>query len=143
MLSIINNHYIKNTARDVRIGLIESLAYALNYLGPSFIESNFQILFQSIIELVSNPKLSGESEVQFTREMCTFIIRDIIGKSLTEIAQINALKELTSEWLKKFTENPSKYSPNAMVLVLNEISSLLIDLGSASSSVVRQSYYLN
>ncbi|KAJ3163191.1 hypothetical protein HDU86_002360 [Geranomyces michiganensis] len=126
---------IKSTSREVRIGTLEAYAATLRRFGPKFVEANYAAIVKSILDISASPKLiTSAADAVLMRECCGFLLREAVGKMLSETAQINAVKELGNGWLRKWPAvlNTDIAPPDlALVCVLNELASLLIDLGPA------------
>ncbi|KAJ3149761.1 hypothetical protein HDU89_003518 [Geranomyces variabilis] len=125
----------KSTSREVRIGTLEAYAATLRRFGPKFVEVNYAAIVKSILDIATHPKLiSSAADAVLMRECCGFLLREAVGKMLSETAQINAVKELGTGWLRKWPPvlGTDVAPPDlALVCVLNELASLLIDLGPA------------
>ncbi|TPX44962.1 hypothetical protein SeMB42_g03131 [Synchytrium endobioticum] len=139
MLNLTTNQLLKTTARDVKVGIIEAYAAMLHELGFLFVETNYSLIVKHILDLSANPKLSSSRrEVIFMRQLCEFMLRDVVGKMLSESGQVNAVRELTNMYLKKYPPVlPTDVEPNrqSLICVLNEVAVLLLDLGSAATQV--------
>ncbi|KAJ3175180.1 hypothetical protein HDU87_006415 [Geranomyces variabilis] len=125
----------KSASREVRIGTLEAYAATLRRLGPKVVESNYATIVKSILDIATHPKLiTSAADAVLMRECCGFLLREAVGKMLSETAQINAVKELGNGWLRKWPPvlGTDVAPPDlALVCVLNELASLLIDLGPA------------
>ncbi|KAI8819328.1 armadillo-type protein [Fimicolochytrium jonesii] len=135
VLNVLSTLYIKNTSREVRIGILEAYATTLRRLGTKVVEDNYAQIVKNVLALCTNPKLiQTPTEVIFMRQSCDFLLRDTIGKMLGETAQINAIKELATGWLRRWPAvlgTDVAPSDSALVCVLNEVAALFIDLGPA------------
>ncbi|KAI8907094.1 armadillo-type protein [Powellomyces hirtus] len=135
VLAVLSTFLTKATSREVRVGALESYATALRRFGPKFVEINYPAIVKSILDLSTHPKLvTTQAEAAFMRESCGFLLREAVGKMLSETAQINAVKELGNGWLRKWPAvMGTDVAPpdHALVCVLNELAALLIDLGPA------------
>ncbi|KAJ3020660.1 hypothetical protein HKX48_000454 [Thoreauomyces humboldtii] len=128
---------LKASSREARVGILEAYATTLRRFGPTFIEANYPAIVTSILELSTHPKIvASHAEAIFLRESCGFLLRDTVGKMLSETGQISAIKELGNGWLKKWPAvlGTDIAPPDlALVCVLNELAALLIDLGPAAA----------
>ncbi|KAJ3064359.1 hypothetical protein HDU98_012218 [Podochytrium sp. JEL0797] len=139
MLNLLQGYFVKSTSRDGRVGIVQFYAELLRELGLTFMEANYGRIVKHLTTLVGLPKFTGtEEEGIHHRSLCSVLIRDVLGKTLSESGQILALRELESGWLRKWSSLFGPESPSSkwvLTFILDEISALLIDLGSASSSV--------
>ncbi|KAJ3033026.1 hypothetical protein HDV00_006836 [Rhizophlyctis rosea] len=138
MLSILSYLCIKSTSKEVRVGIAEAYSATFKRLGIRFIESNYPAVVKNLMELVSHPRLTASpNDVLLMRDLVGFLLREVVGKMLTETGQGNALRELCSQWLKKWPAvlaTDVAPSEPALICVLNEVAALLIDLGPAAIS---------
>ncbi|KAI9348643.1 armadillo-type protein [Obelidium mucronatum] len=139
MLNLLQGYFVKSTTRDARVGIIQFYSELLRELGLTFIEINYSRIVKHLTSLVGLPKFTAtEAEGIHHRNLIAFLIRDVLGKSMSESGQIMALKDLESGWLRKWSSLFGPESPSSkwvLTFILDEISALLIDLGSASSVV--------
>ncbi|KAJ3103459.1 hypothetical protein HK100_004200, partial [Physocladia obscura] len=139
MLNLLQGYFVKSASKEIRVGVIQFYAEVLRELGIGFIESNYSRIVKHLTLLVGLPKFTAvETEGIHHRNLCSFLIRDVVGKTLSESGQISALRELESGWLKKWSSLFGPESPSSkwvLTFILDEIAALLIDLGSASSVV--------
>ena len=155
LFSIFQNAFLKCNLKEVRVGILEIYSNFFRRIGLGFIESNYVPIVKHFADMVSHPKLAtSQSEILFIREGFSFLLRDVIGKMLPEANQIMALKELSTLWLvppslivakSDKVENDSNRSKLSMIFILNEISSLLLELGSSAvtmSVLIYQFYFL-
>jgi len=128
----------KSSSKEFKVGIVECYAALIQMLGIKFIETNYGVIVRSILELVTHPKLnSSRGDTLVMRECVAFLLREVLGKMLTESAQIMAVGELVNGWLKKWPSPQGEPIVNkeALVCVLNELGYLLLDLGPAASVV--------
>ncbi|KAJ3190081.1 hypothetical protein HDU85_000372 [Gaertneriomyces sp. JEL0708] len=137
MLTLLTSLHLKASSVEAKVGTIKAYAGTLRRLGLSFMQTNYTIISQSIIGLAAHPKLtSTQPEVLFMRECSEFLLRDTIGKNLSEAAQLRALDALAQGWLSRWPavlSTDSAPSDAALVCVLNETAALLVDLGPAAA----------
>ncbi|KAJ3277917.1 hypothetical protein HK104_002844, partial [Borealophlyctis nickersoniae] len=138
MLSVLSSLCLKGTTREMRIGVIEAYAATFKRSGIRFVETNYALIVKNIVDLASHPKMTTTlNDTLLIRELAGFILREVVGKMLTETGQANAVKELGKGWLRKWPAvlatdvAPSEF---ALVCVLNELAALLVDLGPAAVS---------
>lgn len=134
MMSLLTSQMVKAPTREVRVGIFEVYFALFKGMGIKFMENNYTAISNNIVELSGHPKLNiSWNDVVMMREGCGFLLRSI-GKMISEGGQSNALKELTSGWLKRGATIDTGVNKNILTCALNEVSGLLIDLGSAASS---------
>ncbi|KAI9012871.1 armadillo-type protein [Gaertneriomyces semiglobifer] len=137
MLALLTSLHVKASSVEAKVGTINAYAGTLRRLGLSFMQANYTIIARSMISLAAHPKLtSTQPEVLFMRECSEFLLRDTIGKNLSEAAQLRALDALAQGWLSRWPavlSTDSAPSDAALVCVLNETAALLVDLGPAAA----------
>ncbi|KAI9105684.1 armadillo-type protein [Phlyctochytrium arcticum] len=137
MLSLLTTAFIKSSAKEQRVGIMEAYGTTLKKFGTKFLEVHFGVISKNILILASDAKLRvTHADSLSVREVCGIVMRNAIGKFLSEPAQLSAIRELNINWLQKWpsvlgTDVP--VSDNALICALNEISSLLLDLGPAAA----------
>ncbi|KAI8814722.1 armadillo-type protein [Cladochytrium replicatum] len=110
---------------------ILSITEMLNVLTTPLLKASTREVRVGIVETYAS--LFRES-----RTCCNFLLREVIGKSLTESGQISAIKDLATDWLRKWPAvlasdvAPSKVS---LTCALNEAAALMHDLGSTAQLV--------
>ncbi|KAJ3066318.1 hypothetical protein HDU99_003883, partial [Rhizoclosmatium hyalinum] len=139
MLNVLQGYFVKSTTRDARVGIIQFYAELLRELGLSFVETNYSRIVKHLTMLVGHPKFTAtDVDGIYHRSLCTYLVRDVVGKSLSESGQLMALRELEAGWLRKWSSLFGPESPSSkwvLTFILDEISALLIDLGSAGTAV--------
>lgn len=130
-----------NVTRKTRVGIFDCYVALLSSLGSKFVESNYALIVSHFMtEIISNARNSGTRyEILFTRSLVEIVLRDLIGvRMLSEQAQISAIQELSSAYLKRWPAMmPGQTAPNPQVLVaiLREVAGLLQQLGNAPTPV--------
>ncbi|KAI9202203.1 armadillo-type protein [Polychytrium aggregatum] len=135
-----------HASREIRIAIVESLASTFIQLGVKFVETNYSLILSSVPEMIWNPRAtSARNESLVAREFCDYIFRDVLGKMLSESGEVVAVREIVSILKRTVSAQPSSgIKPGAATLteapndhtticVLNELSALHLELGSASS----------
>ncbi|KAJ8482572.1 hypothetical protein ONZ51_g5279 [Trametes cubensis] len=142
MLLQLSTHFNKpQSSRRTRVGIFDFYSALLWHLGTGFVESNYALIVSHLMtEIVTNPRNTGSRyEVLFVRSLIEVVLRDLIGvRMLGEQAQISAIQELSSTYLKRWPAlMPGQSAPNPLCLViaLREVSGLLQQLGNAPSPV--------
>ncbi|RKO82740.1 hypothetical protein BDK51DRAFT_8231, partial [Blyttiomyces helicus] len=137
ILAILSSLFAKATSNDAKVGIAEAFAATFKQLGITFVESHYPAVSKTIIDLAANPKLtSTKQDSILMRNLCGFLLRDVVGKMLSEAGQIAALKELGTGWLRKWPAvmaNDVAPPDLALICVLHEVAALLVDLGPAAS----------
>ncbi|KAJ3091723.1 hypothetical protein HK102_013667 [Quaeritorhiza haematococci] len=137
MLSLLASHFVKTTSREVRIGIVESYVTLFKTLGIKFVEGQYVVIVKHMLDLAAHAKLTTtRNDLLLMRHLCGFVLREV-GKMISEGAQITALRELSTNWLRKWpavTSNEVAPSKMVLVCVLNEVAALLIDLGPAAAA---------
>ncbi|KND00764.1 uncharacterized protein SPPG_03877 [Spizellomyces punctatus DAOM BR117] len=137
MLGLFCTLCTKATSREMRVGIIEAYAVTLKRLGVKFVEGNYATIVKNVVDMATHPKLTTTPvDTIFMRESAGFLLRDAVGKMLSEVAQVNAMKELGNGWLRKWPPvlgTDVAPSEHALVCILNELAALLIDLGPAAA----------
>ncbi|KAG5653100.1 hypothetical protein H0H81_002325 [Sphagnurus paluster] len=142
MFTHLANHFNKpNISRKTRIGIFDFYVALLTRLGPSFVESNFSLIVSHLMtEIVNSPRnASTRYEKLLVRSLVGILLRDLIGvRMLSEQAQISAIQELATAYLKRWPAMmPGQVAPSSAVLViiLREVAGLLQQLGNAPPPV--------
>lgn len=142
MLHLLSTPYNKpNATRKARIGIFDFYAATLTKLGSQFVERNYTTVVQHFMtDLVSHARsLSSRYEVLLARRLIGLLLRELIGdRLLSEQAQITAIQELSSTYLRKWPAlMPGQVAPPSQVLTiaLKEVGGLLEQLGNAPPPV--------
>ena len=138
MLAQLSAHFNKPTvSRRTRIGIFDCYVALLTELGSSFVESSYALIVAHFMnDIVSNIRnTASRYEVLFVRTLVCTLLRDLVGvRMLGEQAQISAIQELSSSFLKRWPAlMPGQNAPNPLVLTiaLREVAGLLKQLGNA------------
>lgn len=127
----------KPFTKEVKVAIIESYVFVFRNLGVGFIEENYSLITKILVEFCANPKLAQSSaDAHLARECAAFLLREVIGKSLSETGQVLAIKELVSRL--NVGDNSVVLEEASLVCILDEISALLYELGSAAFVVQDQ-----
>ncbi|KAL5034281.1 hypothetical protein BDV3_003842 [Batrachochytrium dendrobatidis] len=142
IFNIISSQFIKASTREARVGVMEATAAFLNRMGPEFVENNHPTILKSIVDTVSNPKnLTARYENTFVFECGTFLMRNVVGKMLTERGQTNCVREIISHYITRWPAVlPTDTAPSdqALTFVLYELSALIADLGQSANECQEQ-----
>ena len=138
MLQQLSSHFNKPQAsRRTRVGIFDFYSALLSLLGSSFVEGNYALIVTHFMhEIAANSRnTSSRYEVLFVRSLIEIILRDLIGvRMLSEQAQIAAIQELASTYLKRWPAlmpGSSAPSPLCLVIALREAGGLVQQLGNA------------
>jgi hypothetical protein len=142
MLAHLSSQYNKGQAtRKTRIGIASFYQALFVSLGPAFVETHYALIVSHLMtEVLSGAKVAVTAfESQLTQRLVGILLRDLIGlRMLGEQAQIDALMELSSTYLRKWPALlPGQSAPSAPVLyvALGEVAGLLQQLGNAPANV--------
>ncbi|KAH6576085.1 hypothetical protein BASA62_001631 [Batrachochytrium salamandrivorans] len=137
IFSIIGNQFIKATSRESRVGIMEATAAFLNKSGPKFVETHYSIILSSILDIVFNAKVTSvRLELSFVEECGRFLMRDVVGKMLTEKGQARSVCEILSSYITRWPAvlaTDVAPSDQSLTFVLYELAALLGDLGPAAN----------
>ncbi|KAI8913251.1 armadillo-type protein [Gorgonomyces haynaldii] len=135
MLGLLPKLYLKTNAKEVRIAVVEAYALLIRTLGVAFMETHYQSISKMLIEFTAHSKLQNtRQDIVFVREASGFLLREVIGKVLSETGQILAIREL-SIWIKSWASSDMDTPTDAaLVSALDETSALLQELGPAAAS---------
>lgn len=144
MLSVLSNHFNKlSVSRKTRLALFDFYASLFTTLGPSFVETNYSTIVKHLMEnIVVYPyprNLGTRHDKLLVRHGVSVLLRDLIAaRMLSEGGQIGAIRELSSNYLKRWPalmpgdrEVPSE----VLVIVLREVSGLVAQMGNAPPPV--------
>jgi HEAT repeat-containing protein 5 len=120
----------KPITKEIKIAIIESFACLFRKLGVAFMEGNYPVICKMLIEFAAHPKHTDKT---LGCEMAGYILRETIGKVLSETGQLLAIKELAL-YLKRWpaVKGSETISDASLVVVLEETSALLYELGPAA-----------
>jgi hypothetical protein len=137
-LTFLSQYIFKHASPAVRIGIIEGYGAFFRQCGQMFVEANYGEIASHIIELSCHPKLTAtRASTLATRDLCNYLLRNVLSKMLTEAGQNQAIRVLNEGWLKKWPPAQGSAGPQkaALVTVLHEVASLLNDVGPAAMNV--------
>ncbi|KAI8902903.1 armadillo-type protein [Globomyces pollinis-pini] len=137
MLSFLPQLYYKASSAEARVTVIEAFGKLYRNSGLSFIENHYSLICKSSFDLASYPKLQlNKSDSYLCKESGSFLLREVIGKMLSEPGQLRACKDLAKRLRAWPSENPAESVPDTtMICILKELGSLLADLGAAAISI--------
>lgn len=147
VLAKLINKASSSPQRGTRIALLEAYAALLRQLGVDYIESNYMVITSAILDLgvpapstqqsrSGAPPNTNATDAALLTSAARFLLRDCLGKRLSELGQVRAVNELVSNWIQRWPPTGAEQAPSegTLVLVLDEISALLLDLGPAAAS---------
>ncbi|KAK0547577.1 hypothetical protein OC845_004025 [Tilletia horrida] len=136
MLDHIAGMFNKPTSsRRVRAAIFNIHALLFTELGVGWVETNYPLIVSHLcVDLPNNARTCVNSaEELFVRQGVLLLLRKLIGEQmLSESAQVAAVEELGSSYLKKYpVVLPGQQAPSkaTMVLALREVAALLGQLG--------------
>jgi hypothetical protein len=129
------------TSRRTRNAIIDIYATLFTALGTSFVENAYVDILKHLVEEIgAHPRMSSNrSEALVGRRYAGLLLRDIIGaRILAEQGQITAIREITGAYLTSWPATmPNQKPPSkaALLIVLNEVTGLLTQLGCSPQPV--------
>lgn len=126
VLSLLPRLYLKAPSMEVKVVVFQGFSTLLKNLGVAFLEGNYPIIAKSLVLFASNTGVPHQEQAVL-RDLICFILRETIAKSLSEVGQLLALKELCV--LLKADGTPQQ----ALIFLLTESGALLDELGPAAS----------
>ncbi|KAH8327108.1 hypothetical protein KR074_003047, partial [Drosophila pseudoananassae] len=135
--------------REVRVGVTHAYVVFAQFMGSVWLERQLSTFLAHVLDLVANPKAAcSHVDAVYSRKCINFILRSTIGKMLGEKAQSAACKELVHLVAKQMNSidfNPENakdsnqetlFSQHLLVCALQELSSLLIGLGTTAQNLL-------
>ena len=142
MLDQLSHPFLRSSStRKTRAAILDVYATLFETLGPAWVHSNYAAVLKHLVDDVPNHSRGtvNRAEILAIRSGVSLILRKLIGeRMLGEQAQVLAIQDICGEYLKRWPsvlpeqQPPSKYS---IVLALNEVSGLLVQLGSCPPQV--------
>ena len=82
-------------SQDVRVGVTHCYVIMVQTLGTHWLEKNMKQLLTHVLDLVSQPKAAtSHVDAVYSRRCVGYIIQILLGKLLSEKAQLSACKEI-------------------------------------------------
>ena len=133
MLSFFRFLYIKNKFSYQKVVIIESYCLLYRTLGVQFIENNYGEILDLFLTVSDEdgPSIDGYDFQSIT----SYMLRDAVGKMLSESGQIRACRELVGKFQDWSVEKSYLYSEKTLICILVELESLVRDLGPATRAV--------
>ncbi|EDW83833.1 uncharacterized protein Dwil_GK13824, isoform A [Drosophila willistoni] len=135
--------------REVRVGVTHAYVVFVQFMGSVWLERQLSTFLSHVLDLVANPKAAcSHVDAVYSRKCINFILRSTIGKMLGEKAQSAACKELihlVAKQMNSIDFNPENakdsnqetlFSQHLLVCALQELSSLLIGLGTTAQNLL-------
>ncbi|KAG7465627.1 hypothetical protein MATL_G00155510 [Megalops atlanticus] len=143
-----------SVSRDVRVGVTQGCVVFVSCLGGAWLEANFAALLPLVLELVSHPRATQTAaDAVCCRRCVSFILRAALGSLLGEKAQIAAAKEICQAVGRqkravdaamndgnvelRVSTTDVAASQHVLVCCLQELSSLIQDLGSTAAPLLQ------
>ncbi|KAK7148026.1 hypothetical protein R3I93_012360 [Phoxinus phoxinus] len=142
-----------SVSREVRVGVTQAYVVFVTTLGGQWLERNFAVFLQHLLELVAHPRATQTHvEAVYSRRCVSFALRATLGGLLGEKAQIAAAKEICLAISKQMraveavVNDPSSESragaadvsasQHVMVCALKELGSLVQSLSATASPLI-------
>ncbi|TRY62952.1 hypothetical protein TCAL_15248 [Tigriopus californicus] len=137
-------------SQDVRVGVTHCYVIMVQTLGPQWLEKNLSQLLNHVLELASHPKAAtSHVDAVYSRRCVGHIIQVLLGKMLSEQAQMAACKEMIaiveklmssldvhSENTKDSSNQETLFSQHLIVVALQELGTLFQRLGTVSRTLI-------
>ena len=131
MLSLLQTCYIKASSIDSKMAYVEGWAVFFRSIGIGFVENNYSLISDACFTLASNLKLQKDkSDAYVVKEASLYLIRDIVGKRISESGQLRACRDLVKS-LSSETHLPDAKTAG----ILATVTALMVDLGPAAFSI--------
>jgi len=150
VLNILSNVLLRpSSTRKLRLAILDTYSQLFETLGSKWCGIHYGILMTHLFDYVPNNASSSGSfnvhEFLVVKKAIQIIARDLIGTKLLseESSQIAAIQELSNSFLKNWpilTPGKEPTSRHSLALSLNEISSLLVQLGNCPPPVFEVLY---
>ncbi|KAI1285000.1 HEAT repeat-containing protein 5B [Halotydeus destructor] len=137
--------------REIRVGVAHSYVTMIAYLGNVWLEKNMALYITHLLDLLTNPKASSSHmDAVYSRRCVSFILRRVLGRELSEKAQIQAIKELVANINSHISPLPIRDTEakevavepmliqHLLICALTEIGYLVERLGTCSASVMNE-----
>ncbi|XP_054152943.1 HEAT repeat-containing protein 5B-like isoform X2 [Oppia nitens] len=84
-------------SRETRVGVTHGYVVLVSVMGSSWLERHLLQFLTHLLDLLANPKTSStHMEAVASRKCVAFVLRSVLGRQLSEKAQLQAIKELTN-----------------------------------------------
>ncbi|KNE62075.1 hypothetical protein AMAG_07329 [Allomyces macrogynus ATCC 38327] len=139
MLSLLQTPFLRYHARESRVGVAEAYMALLQALGPGYVQANYEAIVAHLFgDVLSSPRYLTLPlpELVSIKELVIVILRRL-GQSMSETAQLNAIKHLVERYLARWPAMPETPVPNKWVLgaVLAEMGDMFSDLSGVASTL--------
>ncbi|EPQ31133.1 uncharacterized protein PFL1_01322 [Pseudozyma flocculosa PF-1] len=131
-----------STSRKTRAAIFDIYATLFEALGPAWVTANYSIALDHLMDHLLNHSrgaVANSAETLNIRTGVSLILRKLIGeRMLGEQAQVLAIQAICQKYLQRWPSvMPEQQPPSkeTLVLGLNEISGLLVQLGSSPPQV--------
>ncbi|KXS22333.1 hypothetical protein M427DRAFT_65329 [Gonapodya prolifera JEL478] len=148
MLGILGSNFANAKTLQARLGLVQAYASLFRSKGIKWVESNYTVLAQHVLETTCGPKATywsvapGNATAMWSssgcarspglqaRDMAKYLLREVMGKMMTEAGKEKAVGSLVDIVKKsKGGQGSEPTSKWAIIAALNEIAALVNDLG--------------
>ena len=128
--------------KEVRVGVTHAYVNAIENLGIIWLERNLPSVFGHLLDLLPNLKASSTHMDAVYSRRCVFYILITLSKSLSEKAQIQAIKVLITILnkyrIRQQTENSSETTKELLNCILVVIGCIFQDLNTCSTSFLNE-----
>ena len=131
MLSMFSLMYMKSKSNSARVVIIESFCLLYRAMGVQFIESNYGDILNLFLNFNEESSQAGFDY----QNVVHFMLRDTIGKMLSESGQVRACRELIQRISGWTVEKSYTLSDNYLLTIFREMEALISDLGPATKAV--------
>ncbi|CAG2165004.1 unnamed protein product, partial [Oppiella nova] len=84
-------------SRETRVGVTHAYVVVVSVLGSVWLERNMSVFLQHLLDLLANPKaITSHMDAVYSRKCVAFVLRSVLGRQLSEKAQLQAIKELVN-----------------------------------------------
>ncbi|CAG2106764.1 unnamed protein product, partial [Medioppia subpectinata] len=84
-------------SRETRVGVTHAYVVVVSVLGSLWLERNMSAFLTHLLDLLANPKaITSHMDAVYSRKCVAFVLRSVLGRQLSEKAQLQAIKELVN-----------------------------------------------
>ena len=102
-----------SVSRETRVGVTHAYVVLVQTLGSAWLERNISVFLIHLLDLLANPKaITSHMDAVYSRKCVAFVLRSVLGKQLSEKAQLAAIKELVNI-LNRYLNSNTNISDNS------------------------------
>ena len=102
-----------SVSRETRVGVTHAYVVLVQTLGSAWLERNMSVLLIHLLDLLANPKaITSHMDAVYSRKCVAFVLRSVLGKQLSEKAQLAAIKELVNILNRYLNSNSNSNDTN-------------------------------